>query len=105
MAKVDGKACRQGDPISYRTDLVEEGHQMLLTDGQWTPGVYVTPMGYGYRAVVVEKVLPPQLKEQKEARGYYLNAWQNEVERQLIADLRARYNVKINYDVVKTLEF
>ena len=54
---------------------------------------------------MVEKVLPPQLKEQKEARGYYLNAWQNEVERQLIADLRARYNVKINYDVVKTLEF
>lgn len=104
-AKVDKKNCKSVDPVTYRTDLIEKGHQTMLSEGQWKEGVYSNPMGRGYRVVVVQSVLPPSLKEQMEARGYYLNAWQNEVERQLIADLRAKYNVKINKNVVSKLSY
>ena len=86
-------------------DLIEQNHQTLLTDEQWKPGVYTTPVAFGYRIVAVQSILPPTLKAQMEARGYYLSAWQNEVERQLIADLRAKYNVKIHRDVVDKITY
>lgn len=100
-----GKKCTVAKPVSVAPDLVEQGHQTLLADGQWSRGVYLSPKGKGYRAVVVEEVLPPMLKGQMEARGYYLSGYQNEVEQQHNAELRKRYNVKINYDVVKQIRY
>ena len=91
--------------VTVELDLVEKGHQTLLADNQWQKGVYLSPNGKGYRAVVVEEVLPPMLKEQMAARGYYLNAYQNEVEQQHNEGLRQKYNVKINYDVVKQIRY
>lgn len=91
--------------VTVEPDLVEKGRQTLLADNQWQKGVYLSPNGKGYRAVVVEDVLPPMLKEQMAARGYYLNAYQNEVEQQHNEGLRQKYNVKINYDVVKQIKY
>lgn len=91
--------------VTVEPDLVEKGRQTLLADNQWQKGVYLSPNGKGYRAVVVEEVLPPMLKEQMAARGYYLNAYQNEVEQQHNEGLRQKYNVKINYDVVKQIKY
>lgn len=91
--------------VTVEPDLVEKGRQTLLADNQWQKGVYLSPNGKGYRAVVVEEVLPPMLKEQMAARGYYLNAYQNEVEQQHNEGLRQKYNVKINYDVVKQIRY
>ena len=91
--------------VTVEPDLVEKGRQTLLADNQWQKGVYLSPNGKGYRAVVVEEVLPPMLKEHMAARGYYLNAYQNEVEQQHNEGLRQKYNVKINYDVVKQIRY
>ena len=86
-------------------ELVEKGHQSLLAEGQWSRGVYLVPRDKGYRALVVVDVEPPTLKGQNEARGYYLNAYQNEVERRLNEELRKQYNVKINWDVVDEITY
>lgn len=101
MSKKD----RNQTKVSVTSDIVEQGHQRLLTSDQWSKGVYLTPKGKGYRAIVVEEILPPTLKEQLAARGYYLNAYQNEVEQQHNEALRKKYNVKINYDVVKQIKY
>ena len=103
--KVDANKCNSREPVHIYVDLIEQNHQTLLTDEQWKPGVYTTPVAFGYRIVAVQSILPPTLKAQMEARGYYLSAWQNEVERQLIADLRAKYNVKIHKDVVDKITY
>ena len=84
-------------------EVVEKGRQTILADNQWQAGVYAVAKPKGYRLVVVEEILPPSLKGQMEARGYYLNAWQNEVERRLNEELRSKYNVKINWDAVKKI--
>lgn len=91
--------------VSVDLELVEKTRQQLLTDDQWQQGVYLVNRGNGYRLLVVEEILPRSLKGIREARGYYLNAWQNEVERQLNEELRKNYNVKIHRDVVRTLTF
>ena len=54
---------------------------------------------------MVDEVLPPMLKAQMEARGYYLNEYQNELERNLCNSLREKYNVKINWDVVERIVY
>lgn len=92
-------------PVNMEVDIVERTKQTLLEENQWSCGVYIVPQGKGYRASVVEKVLEPMLKAQNEARGYYLNAYQNEVEQHLNEELRKKYNVKINWNVVEEITY
>ncbi|MBO4586662.1 MAG: peptidylprolyl isomerase [Bacteroidales bacterium] len=105
LKKVDKKHCEQQSPVNFNIEVVEQGHQHLLADEQWTPGIYRVDGDKGYRLLVVQEIVPPCLKGQMEARGYYLNAWQNEVEENLCRDLRKKYNVKIHYDVVGTIRY
>ena len=49
---------------------------------------------------MVEQITPPTIKSLSEARGYYINDYQDQLERQLMEQLRKRYNVKIHQDVV-----
>lgn len=92
-------------PVTATVDIVERTRQDLLKDNQWSCGVYLEPREHGYCALVVERVLEPMLKTQAEARGYYLNAYQNEVERRLNEELRKKYNVRINWDVVNQITY
>jgi hypothetical protein len=48
-------------------------------------------------------LLPPQLKTLAGARGYYINDYQNELERQLIENLRNKYKLVIHQDVVDSI--
>lgn len=105
MKQIDAKQYKPADIVATDVEVVEQAHQNLLTDEQWKPGVYTVDIKGGYRLLVVDEILKPMLKEQMEARGYYLNAWQNEVERRLISDLRAKYNVKINYDALSKITY
>ena len=91
--------------VKVKVDLVERTRQQVLDEQQWQRGVYIAPRGSGFRAVVVEEVMPRTLKTQLEARGYYLNEYQNEVERKLNSSLREKYNVKIHRDVLKDVAF
>ena len=99
------KKCPVTTPAALSIELVEEGHQSLLTAQQWQRGVYTVAKGKGYRLLVVEDILQPTLKAQNEARGYYLNLYQNEVERRLNDELRQKYNVKINWDVINEITY
>lgn len=105
LQKVDKKNCTQETPVTYYVELVEQTRQQLLGDDQWKTGVYVDHSGKGYRLLVVQDILAPSLKGQMEARGYYLNGWQNEVEDNLCKELRKKYRVKINHDVVEKIRF
>ena len=108
LLKAMGKKSKGKDDVHSTLDLVERGHTAMLKDDQWAVGVYVQDKGMrtkGYSVMVVDEVLPPMLKEQMEARGYYLNEYQNELERNLCNELREKYNVKINWNVVETLAY
>lgn len=105
LKKVDRKHCDIAEPVEFSLDVVEEGHQQLLAPDQWKRGVYTVATPKGYKLLAVQDILAPCLKEQMEARGYYLNAWQNEVEKELCRDLRAKYNVKIHHDAVSKITY
>ena len=88
------------DPVT-----VEEGNQNLLAKNEWKPATYVHPNKKGYTILVVEKIIDPCLKSVMEARGYYINDYQNYLDAELIKTLRQKYNVVIHQDVVDEITY
>ena len=85
--------------------LVEKGNQNMLSSNEWRPGVYCHTADSGYTILVVEQMLQPELKSREEARGYYLNDYQNYLEEQNNADLRNKYKIKIYQDVIDEITY
>lgn len=84
---------------------LERAGQNIVADADWRPGTYVYPYKHGYRVAVVQHIDPPVLKRANEARGYYLNGYQNEVERQLLDTLETRYQVKIDRNAIDRISY
>ena len=85
--------------------LLEEGSQTMLASNELKAGVYTHVADSGYQILVVEKVLEPELKSRDEARGYYLNDYQNYLEDQNNMALRKKYNVVIHQDVIDGITY
>ncbi len=49
------------------------------------------------------EIMPPVQKSLKEARGYIEADYQDELEKKWVSDLRLKYNVNVNEEVLKTL--
>lgn len=104
LVKGMAKKCPDGK-VGVEPELVEQTRQSVLEEGWWQRGVWFKTAPKGYRAVVVEEILGPELKTQTEARGYYLNGYQNELEQKLNSELKQQYGVKINWDVVDKIRY
>lgn len=100
-AILEKKGAKKGlGKVTSEVGLYEMGHQTVLQRNEWRVGTYVHSKDKGYQVIVVQSVIDPQLKTRQEARGYYMTDYQNQLEEQLIKDLRKKYNVKIHQDVV-----
>lgn len=53
--------------------------------------------------VKINEVLPPMVKELKEARGYIIADYQTELEKDWVGELRQKYPVKVNEEVLKSI--
>ena len=105
LKKINRKNYPDDDIVKVDVEQIEQTRHKVLFDNEWQEGVYLHDKGNGYRLIVVEEVLPRSIKLLKDARGYYLNGWQNEVESQLNNELRQKYNVKIHRDAVRSITF
>lgn len=101
-AKVDKQ---YKDSIVVKLDLYEKGNQRALSSNEWRKGVYVHPEGHGYLILQVQDILDPERKDIREARGYYINDYQNALESQLVNRLRNKYNVVIHQDVIDEITY
>jgi peptidyl-prolyl cis-trans isomerase SurA len=105
MDCVSKKKCTAEEPVKMELQVVEAGSQTLLKNSEWGKGVYPRPMNKGYQILVVEQIIQPRLKSLEEARGYYLNDYQNYLEVQNNRELRKKYNVKIYQDVIDQITY
>lgn len=103
-AKV-GKKADSTFTISQEYKQEEKGHQTILSNNEWHTGTYVHANKAGYDIIVVEKIAEPELKSRNEARGFYLNDFQNYLEAKNNAELRIKYNVKINQQVIDEITY
>lgn len=105
QAKVNKKKCTAEEPLTVDVQTVEQGHQDLLAAGEWRQGVYIHPLDKGYRCLMVQQIMEPSPKSALEARGYYLNDYQNYLEQETLKQLREKYNVVIHQDVVDEITY
>lgn len=107
-SKLNGKVAtkdNQEEALKSTLQVVERDKQNLLKDNEWKSGVYLHENNPGYTLIEVEKLMEPELKSINEARGYYMNEYQNELERQLNESLRKKYNVIVHQDVVDAITY
>lgn len=101
-------SAKVGDTLQHITvvaDLVEKGATQQLKSSEWRVGTYGRPVGKGYAILWVQSIKDPCLKSITEARGYYVNDYQNYLEKQLIERLRRQYKVKVYQEVLDEVTY
>lgn len=97
------RKCKEEHPIGYASRTIEQKNSKAPDGNSWKVGVYATPRTKGYRVQCVTQLLDPTRKSLGAARGYYINDYQNELERDLIKSLREKYKVVVNQDVIDSI--
>lgn len=109
---------KDGCAVVKEQHLVEKANQQWVAANEWHTGTFLhrnmnpatilpdtIDKQRAYQIVVVERMLPPQLKSIKEARGYYINEYQNELEIRNNRRLREKYHVVIHQDVIDEIAY
>jgi peptidyl-prolyl cis-trans isomerase SurA len=77
----------------------------MIDSIQWVPGFSGDKVTKGTTVFVyVRKVLKPEVKQLSEARGLVTADYQNYLEKEWIASLRARYPVEVNKEVLAKIK-
>jgi peptidyl-prolyl cis-trans isomerase SurA len=91
--------------ISISDLKYEKGDNAIGDSITWKAGAYLTSkVKKQYVLYYVEKTLPEQIKKFEEARGLYTADYQAYLEKLWIEDLRSRYKININNEVLENLK-
>ena len=92
--------------ILRKEEILEKGHKSL--DGMIMRKGFVSAPKFNNKLQLttftkVEEVIPAQAKSLKEARGYVISDYQDQLDKEWIAALREEYKVKINQKRLRSL--
>jgi peptidyl-prolyl cis-trans isomerase SurA len=91
--------------ISISEALYEKGENEDVDKTNWVAGagqVYKTDKTSVF--VFVKNTVKPEIKKLDEARGLVISDYQNYLEKQWIDELRVKYPVKVNQELLKTIK-
>jgi peptidyl-prolyl cis-trans isomerase SurA len=108
----DGDIAKTLDADSIKSvrmipDVFEKGQNKFVDQVEWKPGMSnMIKSDVENLAVIVKikKVIPPQPKELDEARGMITADYQTYLEKEWIKELRGKYPVNINKEVLNELK-
>ena len=98
--------CDTLDCLSYESGKFEKEQNTLIDEVNWEKGIYV-PFNKGEaenKLVMVKKVVTPEPKKLSEAKGIITADYQNYLEQEWIKELRAKYVVSVNKDVLSKIK-
>ncbi|MBR4300284.1 MAG: hypothetical protein IKT84_00005, partial [Bacteroidales bacterium] len=100
------KKCSLANPIFVRTIMVEKENEIIKPE-QFKKGIYkgTNQRSMGYVIVIVRGIKDPELKSLRDARGYYINDYQNYLEENLIKELRSKYKVVVHEDKINAISY
>jgi peptidyl-prolyl cis-trans isomerase SurA len=83
----------------------EKGDNAIVDSIAWKTGAYLqTKDKNNFVLFFVDEILPQQIKKLEDSRGLYTADYQNYLEKKWIDELRAKYSVKINSDVLENIK-
>lgn len=106
-AKLNKKAPADKPNLRIETALYEKTQNEMVDKTDWKAGS-VNPQDFNGAnntivIVRINKIVPPEPKKLDETRGYVVSDFQNELEKQWVDNLKAKYPIKINQSVLKNL--
>lgn len=82
--------------IRKESGAYEKSDRQVLSKIPWQPGVYLSANNDLHYLVIVDKVVPPGLKTFDEARPEVISDYQNFLEKEWVATLKKKHQVKVN---------
>ena len=90
--------------VSMRNGRFSKGDNEIVDGVSWTKGLSSDVVRDGKNVIVdIKEIIAPQPKQLDEAKGLITADYQNYLEKTWIAELRAKYPVKVNEPVLRTL--
>lgn len=99
------KAINKMPTLKAETGIFDHEQNPIVSKVEWKEG-FSAPQNNADGTITfvkIHKVMPPTPKKLEEARGYVIADYQNQLSDEWIAELRQKYPVKTNQDVLKTL--
>ena len=91
--------------ITVEKVLVEEGENEMVDAMNGQPGLGPVVQGEDSESfVILKKVIPPEPKKLSEARGQITSDYQNYLEKQWIQELRQKYPVEVNDELLSRIK-
>ncbi len=95
----------EADYLQIENGLFSKGDHELIDSIKWQKGVTETRQKDGKPVIIVaHKMNRDQPKTLDEAKGVITSDYQNHLEEEWIKELRAKYPVTINYEIVNTMK-
>ena len=103
--KVLEKRFNEESSLTLQVDegLFEQGDNALIDEMDWNQGQYETLKNGRYYLITITDVLPPAAKKLQEVRGLVISDYQAELEEQWLQELRTRYTVSTNEEVLNEI--
>ncbi|MEX0813889.1 MAG: peptidylprolyl isomerase [Chitinophagales bacterium] len=91
--------------LEVESDIYQRGDDSRVDAMEWTEGVNELKSNENgqFYFIKINEVIPAQPKTLNEARGYIISDYQEHLEKEWIKDLREKYTVEINREVIKPL--
>ena len=82
--------------VYSETGTFQREDRPALRDIDWKPGHYTSQNGNTFHLIVVNKMVPAGALSFEDARASVITEYQNELEKNWLAELRKKYPVKVN---------
>ena len=93
------------DKVSYEEGTFEKGDNDIIDSIQWEEGIsrIITHEDGSVTFVLVEEVVQPTPKPLELTRGFVISDYQEQLEKEWVAELKQKYAVNINEQTVRSL--
>ena len=107
VAAIQSKLNKDGSKskVSVIQGKYEKGQYEVVDKIEWKAGVTAINKqnDSSYQFINVKQIVQPEPKQLKEAKGYVVSDYQEFLEKKWLADLRAKYPLKVNNEVFRSL--
>lgn len=92
--------------ITITEKKYQRGENTLVDQCKWEPGFsdIMADQNNTFSFVLIRAILPPEPKQFHEARGNITADYQNYLEQEWLKELRGKYTVTVNYDVLSQIK-
>ncbi len=95
----------KGEIITYESNVYAKGDNAVLDEFEWKSGISNVILSKdNFYIIHINKVMEPSVKPITEIKGIVISEYQNYLEKEWIRELKAKYTVVVNQEVLNSIK-